>query len=293
MSTIGGERRVATNFAKYVGLFEAKVLCVNPDAEAYKDVLGIELKEDSKATEYLGLNDQNNAYLRVDIWLEDIKDGGKFPVTFFLENKERENKEFTKKQYINDVGTCTWAADPNDFPTWFVGGDGKNPPRANRVAYNGEEELYNFLRIWLSELDYRVAATTLHIEWKKLMKGNVKDIEEQINGEWCSNIVCLATVKMKEIDGEMKEIQRIWNKGFLPPYSLKNFRLVNYNDPKVQQNLRTRKMKDLKAHEKFVVNLTGEYGCKDSFLLKDLQEYNANDFLVASDKAIQTDDAEY
>lgn len=299
MSTIGGERRTQNNFAKKVGLFEAKVICVNPDAEEYKTKLGIELKEDSKATEYLGKNEDDNIYLRVDVWVENVKvpegadHGERFPVTFFLEDKVRKNKDESKKQWINEVGICTWSETGKDFPTWFVGGDGKNPPRTVRTANTGEEELYNFLRNWLSELDYRVAATTLQIDWGKLMKGNVKDIKEQINGEWCSNLVYLATVKMKEIDGELKEIQRIWHKGFLPAYSLKNFRVVNYSDPKVQENLRLKKRKDLKAHEKFVVDITGEYGCKDFYVLSDLVTYDASMNLVASDKPIESNDSDY
>lgn len=299
-STIGGKRREQREqleFKKHVGLFEAKVIAVNPSVEEYKDILDIELKEDSKATEYLGTNTDGNAYLRVDVWLEnvkkaeDVEHGDRFVVTFFLENKERENKDMTKKQYINDVGSCTWSDDPNNFPDWFKGS--ATAPREYRVAYNGEEELYNFMRSWLSNLDYREAETTLSIEWKKLMKGNVKDIKDQIDSEWSTNIVCLATVRVKEKDGEMKEYQGVYNKAFLPPYSLKNFRLINYMDATVLANLRARKLRDLKAHEKFVINVTGEYGCKDYFVLRDLQEYNADDNLVASDKAITSDGDDY
>ena len=300
MSAIGGVKRERTQlpeFVKKVGLFEAKVIAVNPDVEEYKDVLGIELKEDSKATEYLGTNTDGNAYLRVDVWLENVKKapeaehGDRFVVTFFLENKERENKDQTKTQYINDVGSCTWASDPNDLPEWFTGP--ADAPREYRVAYNGEEELYNFLRNWLSNLDYREASTTLSIEWKKLMKGNVKDIREQIDGEWCNNVVCLATVRVKEKDGEMKEFQGVYNKGFLPPYSLKNFRVINYMDSNILASLKAKKNRDLKAHEKFVLQVTGEYGCKDFYILRDLQDYNADDNLVASDKTITSDGDDY
>ena len=54
-----------------------------------------------------------------------------------------------------------------------------------------------------------------------------------------------------------------------------------------------KKPKDLKAHEKFVVNVTGEYGCKDHFTFKDLQDYNAEDNLVASDAFISDDGDDY
>ena len=84
MSTIGGKRKENTensDYSKCVGLFEAKVIAINPTAEQYKNLLNIELKEDSKATEYLGTNNDGNDYLRVDIWLEDI-------IEFKLEHKE-------------------------------------------------------------------------------------------------------------------------------------------------------------------------------------------------------------
>ena len=93
---IGGKKRENTensDYSKRVGLFAAKVIAINPTAEQYKNLLNIELKEDSKATEYLGTNNDGNDYLRVDVWLEEVKDGNKFKKTFFLEDKVRENKD--------------------------------------------------------------------------------------------------------------------------------------------------------------------------------------------------------
>ena len=160
-----------------MGLFEARVIAINPDAEEYKETLGIELKEDSKALEYLGENRDGNKTLRVDFWLEEIKNKEKYKVTFFLENKEKVNKDGTKKQYINNVGTCSWASDANDLPEWFA-------KREYRVAFVGEDELYSFLQTWLGNLDYRDAETTLQLDWKNMMKGNLKDIKSQIGGEY-------------------------------------------------------------------------------------------------------------
>lgn len=289
MSTIGGKKRESNalpDFKKSVGLFEAKVIAVNPDMEEYKDILGIELKEDSKVLDYLGKTDEDNIKLRIDIWLEEVKDNEKFKVTFFLEDKEKENKDGSKYQYINAVGVCSWASDPNDLPDWFA-------KRDYRVAYVGEEDLYNFMRTWLNNLDYRDAETILEIDWKKLMKGNVKDIKSQIDGEWCSTIGALATIKIVAKDGDTKEYQGVYNKLFLPPYSIKQFRLVDYSKTETLNKLRAKKTKDLKAHEKFAVNVTGEYGCKDYFTLKDLRDYNPDDNLVASDKTISEDDSDF
>jgi hypothetical protein len=289
MSSIGGKKKEQVQqpeFTKKVGLFEANVIAINPSAEEYKDLLNIELKEDSKVVEYLGKSQDGNTTLRVDVWLEDVKSKEKFKVSFFLEDKERENRDGTKKQYINSVGSCTWADDPNNLADWFTSRD-------YRVAFTGEEDLYNFLRTWLGNLDYRDAETTLQIDWKRLMKGNVKDIKEQVGGELATTFVAMATVKTVVKDDEAREYQSVYNKAFLPAYSLKNFRLVNYSDTKVLETLRQKKTRDLKPHERFVVNVTGEYGCKEFYIFRDLKDYSADDNFVASDKAISEDGADY
>ena len=280
------ERQALPEISKKVGLFEARVVAINPTTEEFKEVLNIDLPEDSKLAEYLGTSRDGNTFLRVDVWLEEVKKKDKFKVTFFLEDKERENKDGSKKQYINNIGRCAWADDPNNLAEWFA-------KRDHRVAFVGEEELYEFLRTWLGELDYSKDTTVLQLEWKKLMKGNLKDLKSQVDGAYCTNVAALATITVKQKDGENKEYQSIYNKAFLPAYYLKNFRLINYNDPTVQSGLRARKSKDLKPHERFVVNVTGEYGCKDYYTLRDLQEYNPDDNLVASDKALSDDGSDY
>jgi hypothetical protein len=290
MSTIGGKKREqsasAVEFTKKVGLFEAEVVAVNPNAEEYKEILGMELKEDSKATEYLGTSQNGNKTLRIDFWLEEVKSKEKFKVTFFLEDLVKENKDQTKKQYINAVGMCSWADDPNNLYEWFTN-------REYRPAFVGEEDLYNFLRTWLGNLDLRDAESTLQIEWKKLMNGNVRDIKSQVGGEFATNVVALATIKSVIKDDDTKEYQAVYNKAFLPSYTLKNFRLLNYSDESILKTLRAKKSKELKPHERFVLNVTGEYGCKDYYTFKDLKDYNPDDNLVASDKVIADDDSDF
>jgi hypothetical protein len=291
MSNIGGEKRQSPvfeekEFAKKVGLFEAKVIAINPTTEEYADVLGKQLKEDSKATQYLGTSKDGNLRLRLDFWLEEVKLQEKFKLTFFIENKEKENKDGTKKQYINNIGRCTWSDSPNNLPTWFK-------ERENRVAYVGEEDLYNFLRSWLSNIDFSSNKSTLQLEFNKLIKGNVKEINEQINGEWANNIVALATISTQEKEDGVKEFQNVYNKAFLPPYSIKSFRLVDYNRANTISALRQKSSKELKPHERFVLNVVGEYGCKDYYTFKELKEYSSEDNLVASSKVLEDDDSDY
>lgn len=296
---ITGVKRESVNFTdqpKYVGLFECRVLAINPSPEEYEQLTGIQPKEDSKQFNYLGESKDGNTYLRLDFWVEDTRlrtrDDGtvlneKFKITFFLEDKERENKDGTRKQYINNVGICSWAEDPNDLPDWFK-------ERDYRVAYVGEEEVYGFIRTWLSKLDYKNEETVLELEWKKLMRGNVTELRQQIDGEWCENVVCLATIETTEKDGEVKEYQRIYNDAFLSPYTLKYFRTVDYMNPDTVARLKPKKSRDLKPHEKFVLRVMDqEYGCKDFFTLRDMKLYDPADNVAASDKVISEEGSDY
>ena len=121
MSTgIQGKKRETKELEKKVGIGEVKVIAINPSIEEYKNVIGIELKEDSKATEYLGESSDGNTTLRIDVWIQDVKSEEKNKISFFLEDKERENKDGNKKQYINNIGSCSWAEDEKGLPEWFT-----------------------------------------------------------------------------------------------------------------------------------------------------------------------------
>jgi len=292
MSTIGGKKRENSGeFVKRVGLFAGKVLAVNPTEKEFKDILGMELKEDSKATEYLSER-EGNTVLRVDFWLENTKanpDGTKdkpYKLSFFLEDKVRMNKDNTKTQYINNIGSCAWAVDEDSLPSWFS-------KREFRKAFHGEEDLYEFLRGWLNKLDYRDEGTELTLDWKKLMKGDVKMLKAQVEDEWAGEIGCMATVIVKDVEGESKEYQGIFNRAFVPVYSMKHFRLVDYDNDNVRAALGTKDTKDLKVYERFVLKVIGEYGCKDFFSLKDIRDYDASENPVATNAPLTEGGADY
>lgn len=304
---IEGKKREQREFIsqKYVGLFEGKVVAINPTAEEFKDLMGYEPKEDSKQFDYLGESDEGNVTLRVDVWLEEVKEREKvvveegedvvkkfhekFKVSFFLENKDRENKDKTKTQYINAAGSCSWADDPNNLPEWFLKSE-------YRVAKTGEENLYGFVQKWLGNLDFRSPETNLYIDnnWKKFMKGNVKPLREEMGGEWETNVVALAVINAKDVDGEVKEYQRVYNNRFLDNYSLRYFRNVDFEDSANVEKLRNKKPRDLKDYERFVLEVKDPvYGCKDYFELKPLDVYTGERNLAATDKVIAEDDASY
>lgn len=288
---IGGTQRENKEFdlTKYVGVFTGKVVAINPSKEEYETILDKSLPEDSRATEYLGETSEGEAYVMVAVWLQD-DEGKNFKIPFFLKNIERENKDMTKKQYINNIGMCTWADDPNNLPDWFIGRDFT---RDYRVAMLGEEELYAFLRVWLSNLNFSEKKTTLVLDWKKVMKGDVRELREQIDGEFSTNVGALATVSVKQVGEDIREYQGVYNKAFFPGYALKYFKLVDYGDEFVQDGLQNKPSRDRKPHERFVLSAISDYGCKDFYKFEGLRKYKEGENLAASSEAISEEGDDY
>jgi hypothetical protein len=291
MSSIKGKKREQLEeFVKQVGLIQANVIAINPTLKEWEEVLGFSLKEDQEEFDYTGTSKDGNPYTRIDVWVKKDSDEPSSPlkIVFFLEDKIRQNRDETKTQYINNIGNCSWADDEDNLQSWFT-------KRPYREARNGEEDLYNFLRTWLGGLDYRDEDTELQLDWKQLMKGDVSDIKEQIGGEYAVSFIALATVvtKTKENDegeDEIVEYQSIYNRQFLPQYCMKHFRVKNYNDDMVVATVQSKELKDLKLHEKFVYNVTGEYGCKHFFKLSPVEDYNPEENLAASEEAMLSED---
>jgi hypothetical protein len=285
MAISGSKREIPQggDFPKKVGIFEAKVLAINPTSKEFKDILGIELKEDSNATNYY---DDVKQKLKVNVWLQDVNSDFRTTATFWLEHGEKENKDATKKQYINSIGVCSWASSPDLLPVWFL-------KRDYRIAHIGEEEFLGFVRIWLGGLDFSDLSTEIMLDWKKVMSGDLKDLKEQIDGEFTQTVGALATVKTVDKEDGPKSYQNIFIKSFFPGYSIKSMRVVDYNNPDVVRGLTFRKSAELKMHERFVVNVAGEYGCKDYYTFKELHDYDPEANLVESDKVIAADNSDY
>jgi hypothetical protein len=289
MAVAGKKREISgngTDFVKKVGIFEAKVIAINPTAQEYKDILDIELKEDSKSTDYLGKTAEGFDKIRIDVWLQDVKSDFKQKVTFWLEDVKKVSKDGLKKQYINNVGITSWAADESELRSWFIARD-------YRVAYVGEEDFLSFLRIWLGGIDFRDESAELQLDWKKVIVNNLKEWKDEIGGEWCQTVGALATIKSSEKDGEVKSYQEIYNKAFFPGYSIRHMRMIDYNSPDVVRGLTFKKSNELKMHEKFVINVAGEYGCKHFYSFNELSDYDPENNLVESNKVIAQDDSEF
>lgn len=281
---ISGAKRESLETKEYpkkVGYFEGKVIAINPDAEWYNDELGMQLKEDSKATVYLGVTDEGVKTLRVDVWLQDIKSGDKFKTTFYLKDKAIVSKS-GKTQFITDQCSTTYAESEDYLPTWFV-------KRDYHVAREGEPDLCTFLATWTNINFYEDQVAKIVLEWKDLMKGNVSELRDQIEVSAKDTIVPMATVKVVETSDGVKEYQSVFNKAFMPGYGLRQIKQITVNKDYISRISR-KPAKELKVYDRFILKIAGEYGCKDFYSFTDLKEYNAADNFVASDKVIAADD---
>lgn len=282
MAIKGNVREPSTgNYAKQVGIFEAKVIGFNPDKEELENILETEIQKDP---EYLGEDQEGNAKTTISVWLEDVISGNKFNARFTIVDKERTNKAGDKFQFINSVGLTTWADEKSNTGDWFtkfLDKDKKSKgDKQVRKALNGEEQLYSFLRAWL-KLDYFDPSCELILDNKKLFRGNMKELNDMVKSDFAGTVVCLAIVRtVKNDKGETNDYQGIYNKAFLPGSFMKEIRLGA-----------KKKSKSLKY---FIENIEDrEYGCSDHYSLETLHEYDPSQNLVATDKVIEEDDASY
>jgi hypothetical protein len=291
MSEVHGPKRELKEFVKKTGFFEGSVVCVNPDREKLEQLLGTQLEKDP---EYLSEDEKGNTQLQLAVWAKDVMTGELRSVRFFLRDvvvensvKEGDDSKKRKKQYINSVGDTTWADSEANLPDWFK-------KREYRTARDGEAEMYNFMKTWLSDLDLRNDQARLSFDWNKLMRGNVREIAEQIGGGYDKTVVFLNIIRTVQKDGETKEYEQIYNKEFLPGYVMKEIRLKKIDADYIAAAERTDKKKRSRL-QKFVLNAVDkQYGIKHHFVLAPLQEYDPSKNPVAGNSVkIEDDDTSY
>jgi len=191
-----------------------------------------------------------------------------------------------KEQYINSIGITTWADDPENLQAWFT-------ERSYRVAKVGEEELYTFIAAWLSKLDRKDKDTLLSFDWNRLINGNVKELTDQMNGEYDDTVVALVTVRVVDKDGEKKEYEQVYSRDFMPGFAMKQVRVKNVDaDFIAKAKITERKKRSML--QKFVLNVTDpQFGTKDFYSLGELQDYDPTKNPVAGDKVLAEDDTSY
>lgn len=250
----GGEKKA---YSKYVGLFNAVPIAVNPSKSELEKILDTTLEKDP---EYTGTSDEGNKKVNISIWLKEVRTGHIFNTRFYLEDKDQLSKD-GKHQFINDVGLAAYPKRGEDGPQDFLTKNG----RSTRKAKKGEEALYKFLRNWLSNLNYDDSSTELILNWKTLIQGKVTEIRDAIEAYPNQPVCAMATVRLGT-DG--KEYQGVYSYEFLPAYALECF-TGNKSDYESVKRFKSRV-------------LDSQYGCKDYYVLGGLQEYDPSKNVIAT-----------
>ncbi len=257
-----GTEKEQKNYSKYVGLFNANVVAVNPTKTELEKLLGTKIEKDP---EYTG-NDSDTGAKKVTLsfWLKEENQGNLFNVRFNMQDTAVVAKS-GKKQWIDNIGNTSYADSPSQVPQFI-----QESGRPLRQAMKGEELLYKFLRAWLNDLNYQDLSTELVLDdWKGLMKGNTTELRAAIDGYQSKTVAALATVRTAE-DG--KEYQGVYSYEFLPSYAMKAY---------VEGS-----KKQYKNVDKFIEKVNDpEYGCKDYYELRSLVEYDPKKNIVGSTNA--------
>lgn len=134
-------------FNLYTGVGKFKVLGINPTLEELTKMGFNFTKEPEYITEEDGVKK-----VRIQVFIQSImKEDLKTNITFFLENKDRANKNGDKFEIINNLGQSSWAPTIAEAcektnakgEKWFSS-------EGARIAKIGESGLINFLINWLN-----------------------------------------------------------------------------------------------------------------------------------------------
>jgi hypothetical protein len=289
MATVTGKKSTRTgDFEKQIGMAEFQVEFFNPSREELERLLGTEIENDP---EYLGESKEGNTTLRLSVWLREVATKRLYNLNFFLEDKEVRTMDGNKMQYINSIGRSAYVPSEDQLTEKFTAHD-------YHAARVGEVDVVSFMDAWL-DIE-RKEPYTLGVNWKDLMKGNIKEFKELQRTDLPRTICCLLTVRVREKDGEKKEYQSIYNKKFLPGYSIKKFRTTAFTEEKLTALRAKRgsmvgdKKVYLKDWENFAVEVTDPtHGCKDAFSLEPAHDYNPAEFVQAGNKVITETDSDY
>lgn len=264
MITVKESKVDNVNYGKKVGIFGSTPILVNPNKQQFKDILGIDLESDYN---YTGEDRDNNKTATISIWTKETKTGEHFNTKFFLVNKERESTQNPGSfQYINALGSCSWAKDESLLPSWFT-------EHSYRKALIGEEELHEFMRAWIIKKGQIV--DNLRLDTEKFFQGDFSELESAISSFSNRSVCQLAMVRQVSKDDGIKEYQSVYNKKTLPGWYMEIFDKGEVPTGKLWNNFTSQ-------------ILDPQYGSKDKFELVPLKAYEPNKEIVNSKSAIIT-----
>lgn len=246
---------------KQIGLFESAPVIVNPTGKELGDLFG---EENDKEYVYAGEDRDGNKTMSISLWTKEVSTGKYMNTRFYLIDKERESGNNPGSfQYINALGSCTWAKDEASLPSWFA-------QHSFRKAIVGEEELHEFMRSWLV-LNKGVEVESCLLDKDKLIAGDMSEFQNTINTFSKQTVCQLGTVRLNEKDG--KEYQSVYSKKTLPGWYINIFKKGQIPTGTLWQN--------------FISQITdAKYGIKDKYTLELMKPYDPDGVLTSTSAII-------
>lgn len=299
-----------------VGVGEVRILRFNPTREELDKILGIERPEDYEQKpefEYFKENvevkqkdkDGNEIdsifcdQLNITAWVKEVKSGEKFPINFTI-YKTDDISSTGKTRFVNQHGKSIYCDSEENLSEYFTHTPGKiKQPLKYRKAYKGEANFLEFLASWTNISPFDTESSLFPEDSKRFWKGDMKELNSLVIDFSTHTVMCNFSVRVKEVtdtDGntETKEYNRIETKGFCNGYYMKFFRQYAKNN---FEGLHTKaKMGNTSMYQlaKFMEDIYGEYGVKNTTFKGELIEYDPNaNPLNAESAVISNSDASY
>lgn len=286
----------------YTGVFSGIVRSVNPPKEEMGKMFGADMPEEMAEMKYEGTDEKTGKeFVTVSFWLQaDTPEKQWFNQRFRIVDKEATNKNGDKAQYVNATMGSSWIDDEKNLQEWFTHFQDKDKnniaDKPYRKGLQGEAGLYEFLKAWLSGVDWFDQDTNVMADTKKMFRNINKWVREEyqphikVYSEWesyqpCDKkkelekevltgpVICCAVVYTGDKEGQPVHYQNLWN-AYLPGYNWK----------KVCTAIQTNNWND-KGIKKWYDGLTsGEYSCKDAYTTGYLVKFDASSHQQATNE---------
>jgi hypothetical protein len=274
-----------------IGAFAGQPVAICPDKEELEELLGKTLENEP---EYIGEDKDGNDKVTIAIWVKDVETEELRSIRFTIKNKIVESEEKGTKQFINSKGFSSWATDEKSLPAYMF------KDAEVHEGHVGETDLLGFLTA-------SVYVENIELDWRKLMKGNFKELREIL--PIAKPVVIMAGVSTYEKDGEPVERQSYYTSKFLPYSWFKDIKSGKFTaayisklQKKAKENKEARKAGEkapykLSALEYFVLDISDvEYGFTDFYGRSEgvlpLRDYDASKNVAAGNEVMVEDQEE-
>lgn len=245
MAIAKGQSLEQKEYKRYIGVCPVCVVAVNPNKEELEKLFNYTLEKEPSYVEDVERDGKKFKNIRISLVLKPThKDMPLFTMSFFITSNKVQSTKYGKYQIIDKYGRTTWATEDeirNGIIPTFSNGSQAKIDKDYRIAYEGEENLTKFIKIFLgipsiekrdeatgsyvlnTEIDPSLCECRLDIStFPKLAKGDFSDIRDIIGYQPNNPIrVCLG-VRTGE-DG--KQYQTVYTKEFASIKS-KNFNKI-------------------------------------------------------------------